>query len=50
MNFFFVEISVISAMILNFGLFFWLELGWPGIDCVLVDGLQELKSIEFSFN
>jgi hypothetical protein len=27
-----------------------LELGWPGIDCVLVDGLQELKSIEFSFN
>jgi hypothetical protein len=24
-----------------------LELGWPGIDCVLVDGLQELKSIEF---
>jgi hypothetical protein len=38
MNFFFVEISVISAMIFNVGLFFWLELGWSGIDCVLVDG------------
>jgi hypothetical protein len=42
-EFFFVEISVISAMILNVGLFFRLELGWPRIDCVLADGLQKLK-------
>jgi hypothetical protein len=47
---FFAEISVISLDDFNVGLFFWLELGWTGIDCVLVDGLQELKSIEFSFN
>jgi hypothetical protein len=43
MNFFFVEIFVISLDDFNVGLFFWLELGWPGIDCVLVDGLQEVK-------
>ncbi len=42
-EFFFAEISVISAMILMLDWFFWLEFGWPGIDCVLADGLQKFK-------
>jgi hypothetical protein len=32
---------------LNVALFFSLELGWSGIVCVVVDGLQKLKTIEF---
>jgi hypothetical protein len=33
--------------VLNVGLFLSLELGWSGIDSVVVDGQQNLKTIEF---
>jgi hypothetical protein len=42
MNFFLLKFPL-SSRDFNVELFFWLEFGWSGIDCVLVIDLQKLK-------